>query len=50
MFKRFIKAIQRHQMRRVEYWQLTNMSDELLKDIGVTRGEIKQRFFGKDQV
>jgi len=50
MFKKFIKALQESQMRRVSYWQLNNMSDAALKDIGVTRGEIKHRFFGKDQV
>jgi len=50
MFKTFIKALQDSQMRRVQYWQLVNMSDALLRDIGVTRGEIKQKFYGKDQV
>jgi uncharacterized protein YjiS (DUF1127 family) len=48
MFKQFIKTLQDHQMRRVQYWQLINMSDSALKDIGVTRGEIKQKFYGKD--
>ena len=49
MFKRFIKALQDSQMRRVQYWQLVNMSDSALRDIGVTRGEIKQKFYSKDQ-
>ena len=49
MFKTFIKALQDSQMRRVQYWQLVNMSDSALRDIGVTRGEIKQKFFNKDQ-
>ena len=49
MFKTFIKALQDSQMRRVQYWQLVNMSDSALRDIGVTRGEIKQKFYGKDQ-
>tara|TARA_R100000900_G_C3308523_1_gene159253 strand:+ start:715 stop:867 length:153 start_codon:yes stop_codon:yes gene_type:complete len=49
MFKRLIKALQESQQRRVQYWQLNNMSDKALKDIGVTRGEIKQKFYGKDQ-
>jgi len=48
MFKRFIKVLQESQQRRVQYWQLHNMSDASLKDIGVTRGEIKQKFYGKD--
>ena len=49
MFKKFIKVLQDSQMRRVQYWQLVNMSDALLRDIGVTRGEIKQKFYNKDQ-
>jgi uncharacterized protein YjiS (DUF1127 family) len=48
MFKTFIKALQDSQMCRVQYWQLVNMSDSALKDIGVTRGEIKQKFYGKE--
>jgi len=48
MFKKFIKAIQESQQRRVSYWQLNNMSDAALKDIGVKRGEIKQKFYGKE--
>jgi len=46
MFKKFIKTIQA-QERRVAYWQLQHMSDQALKDIGVTRGEIKQKVFDK---
>ena len=50
MFKKFIKVLQVSQMRRVQYWQLVNMSDSALRDIGVTRGEIKQKFYGKESV
>jgi len=50
MFKKFIKTIQKAQERRVTYWQLQHMSDKALKDIGVTRGEIKQKFYGKESV
>jgi len=50
MFKRFLKAMQRSQMRRVEYWQLNNMSDSMLKDIGITRGEIRDRFYKEEKV
>jgi len=50
MFKRFLKSMQRTQMRRVEYWQLNNMSDQMLKDIGITRGEIRDRFYNKEKV
>jgi len=47
MFKNIINAIQEAQQRRVAYWQLQHMSDQALKDIGVTRGEIKQKVFDK---
>ena len=50
MFRRLIKALQRNQMRRVEYWQLHNMSDDMLKDIGISRGEIKDRFYNQEKV
>jgi uncharacterized protein YjiS (DUF1127 family) len=36
------------QQKRVDYWRLNNMTDKQLKDIGITRGEIKQRFYGTD--
>ena len=45
MFKKFIKKIQKAQERRVAYWQLQHMSDKALKDIGVTRGEIRQKVY-----
>ena len=48
MFKKFIKTIQEAQERRVAYWQLQHMSDSALKDIGITRGEIKSKFQNKD--
>ena len=50
MFKRLLNRIQYNQMRRVEYWQLNNMSDTMLKDIGITRGEIKDRFYNQEKV
>ena len=40
MFKRLMKKIQEHQMRRVAYWQLNNLSDKALRDIGVYRNDI----------
>ena len=45
MFKNIIKAIQNAQERRVAYWQLQHMSDKALRDIGVTRGEIRQKVY-----
>jgi len=50
MFRRLIKALQRNQMRRVEYWQLHNMSDDMLKDIGISRGEIQDKFYNKEKI
>ena len=50
MFKRLFKKIQENQMRRAEYWQLHNMSDKMLKDIGMTRGEINYRFYKEEEV
>jgi len=50
MFKKILKSLQQKQMRRVEYWQLRNMSDKMLKDIGITRGEIKDKFYNQEKV
>ena len=38
-------SIVKGQQARADFWILNNMSDKALKDIGVTRGEIKQRFY-----
>jgi len=45
MFKNIIKLLQEAQQRRVAYWQLQHMSDQALKDIGVTRGDIWQKVY-----
>ena len=37
-----IKRLQVNQMRRASYWQLHNMSDTALKDIGISRSDIYQ--------
>mgnify|MGYP003650521262 CR=1 FL=1 len=39
----FVKA----QQMRADLWILNNMSNKDLKDIGITRGEIKERFHSK---
>lgn len=41
LLKALLKALNDWQDRRVAYWQLTNMSDKQLRDIGISRGEIK---------
>ena len=35
------------QEKRAAYWQLNNMSDKALKDMGITRGDIYQKIYGK---
>lgn len=42
MFKRMIVKLQEAQMRRVSYWQLQNLKDYELKDIGITRSDIRR--------
>jgi len=37
-----IKKLQVNQMRRAAYWQLHNMSDKDLKDVGISRSDIYQ--------
>ena len=47
MFVKIINMIQKAQMRRVAYWQLQNLSDSALRDIGITRCEIRRiSYFG----
>jgi uncharacterized protein YjiS (DUF1127 family) len=45
MFKNILKAIQKNQQRRADYWILMNMSDKELHDIGISRGEIRQKVY-----
>ena len=46
MFKKVFKKIQEGQQRRANYWLLMNLSDRELRDMGVSRGEIKQKIYG----
>ena len=46
MFKKLIKFIQKGQQRKVAYWQLQNMNDHELKDIGVSRSDIYRKIYG----
>ena len=39
------KSIQQNQQRCADYWILHNMSDKQLKDMGITRGEIRSRVY-----
>ncbi len=47
MFRKIINFIQKSQERKVALWQLQNMSDMELKDIGVSRGEIYRKVYGQ---
>ena len=40
MLKRVNNKIVEHQQRRVAHWQLTSMTDNQLRDIGISRGDI----------
>lgn len=47
MFKRFITKLQKHRQKRIDYYLLANMTDRELKDLGIGRSEIRERFYGK---
>jgi uncharacterized protein YjiS (DUF1127 family) len=46
MFKNILKVIQKNQQRRADYWILMNLSDKELHDMGISRGEIRQKVYG----
>jgi len=45
MFRKVLKAIQQNQQRRADYWILMNLSDKELHDMGISRGEIRQKIY-----
>jgi uncharacterized protein YjiS (DUF1127 family) len=47
MFRKLINLIKEGQQRKVAYWQLQNMTNQQLKDIGVSRSEIKNKVYGE---
>ena len=47
MFKKVFKVIQEMQQRRADYYILTHMSDRELRDLGISRSEIRQRIYGE---
>jgi uncharacterized protein YjiS (DUF1127 family) len=47
MLKRIYNYLKKSQENRVAYWQLQNMSNRALKDIGISRGEIYQKIYGE---
>lgn len=46
MLKRILDAIIQHQTKRAAYWQLRNLSDAQLKDMGLCRGDIYTKVYG----
>ena len=46
MFRKVLKAIQENQQRRADYWILMSLSDKELHDMGISRGEIRQKVYG----
>jgi uncharacterized protein YjiS (DUF1127 family) len=42
MLNKLLKKIQKIQEKRAAYWQLNNMSDKELNDIGITRADIRR--------
>jgi uncharacterized protein YjiS (DUF1127 family) len=46
MFKNILKKFQENQQRRTNYWILMNLSDKELHDMGISRGEIRQKVYG----
>ena len=47
MLTRIYNFIKESNEKRVAYWQLHNMSDKSLKDIGISRGEIYSKIYGQ---
>jgi uncharacterized protein YjiS (DUF1127 family) len=47
MFKRLFKSIERSRQESANIWLLNNLSDRDLKDIGITRGDIKNKIKSK---
>lgn len=42
VLKKILASIIKMQERRAAYWQLQNLSDAELKDIGIARGQIRE--------
>lgn len=42
LFTKILRAMIKAQERRAAYWQLQNMSDAELRDIGISRGNIRE--------
>jgi len=47
MIKRFLKVLKTYSKNRTAYWQLMNMTERELQDLGICRGEIKRLTMGE---
>ena len=47
MFKKILSRIQKNQQLRADYWILMNLKDKELHDMGISRGEVYNRVYGK---
>ena len=50
MFKNLINKVRNYNRQRVEYRQLNNLSDIMLKDIGISRSDIEYRFYNGKEI
>jgi uncharacterized protein YjiS (DUF1127 family) len=52
MFKEWantaLRSIQEGQQRRADFWILQNMSNKELRDIGISRTEIRRTVYGQN--
>lgn len=49
MLRKILNAIIAYQTKRAAYWQLRNLSDSQLRDMGLTRGEIYDIVYGPSE-
>lgn len=45
----FYEAIVKSQQRRADFFILNNMTDVELRDIGICRGEIRERYYANEK-
>lgn len=46
-FQRGLRALQEAQQARADFWLLQNMSDKELRDVGISRGQIREFTYGE---
>lgn len=44
--RKAMSAVEQYQKRRVAYWQLNNLTDQELHDIGISRDMIREVVYG----